>query len=132
MDYLSRHATATFSSARTRKDHQRQQATQAVESSPVHIQKKLVLLLNVNRATQLGMLRAKKIEETFGVRCITVKLCTSLREVDRDTKKLVHINAEFKTIEGLRKIKSLLHAHNLPSPWAIIADYMEPFAYGTG
>ena len=91
-----------------------------------------MLLLNVNRATQLGMLRANKIEETFGVRCITVKLCTSLREVDRDTKKLVHINAEFKTIEGLRKIKALLHAHNLPEPWAIIVDYMEPFAYGTG
>ena len=132
IDYLNRENTGALSSARTRADKQIEAASQATfETSPDH-DKKLVLLLNVTRATPLGMLRANKIEETFGARCITVKLCSSLREVDRGTKKLVHISAEFKTTDGLKKIKNMLEIHKLPAPWAIIVDYLEPFAYGTG
>lgn len=140
LDAVERATTCALSSARTRMDTNIQATNSFLTESNLTISEsvksgtseKVVLLLNTTRASPLGNLRAKKLEEQFGVRVITVKLCRSLKEVDRDTRKLVHICAEFKSADGIRKIKQMLATHNMPPPWAMIVDYMEPFAYGSG
>jgi hypothetical protein len=78
-------------------------------------------------------LRVAKIEEDYGVRVITIKLCRSLSAVDPDGN-LLHISADFKHADGQKEIERIMAIHKVPTPWAIILDHAgsEPIAYGNG
>jgi hypothetical protein len=99
----------------------------------------IILLVNVTRASLVGRLRVRRIEEHFGgtVRVVTVKLCSTLPEVD-SVSKLVHINADFRTTDGIKTISDKLARHKLPPPWAVVMDYyradsQQPIiSYGNG
>ena len=89
----------------------------------------VILLLNFTRANKLGKIRAENVATRTGARVITVKVCSSLPERDRDGN-LVHICGDFKTLDGVKTIMQTLEHSKLPPPVAVILDYIEPFKYG--
>ena len=93
---------------------------------------RVILIANLTRANAAGRLRIGKIETEFDVRVITVRVCKTLGGVD-DDGNLVHISADFKTVDGMKEISRLLSKHKVPTPWAIILDHagFEPIAYGS-
>jgi hypothetical protein len=90
----------------------------------------IILFANVSRGSPLSCKRIKLMEKEYRVRVITIKLCSTAPQVVSGS--LVHICADFKTAEGIRKVSDLLAKHKVPSPWALILDYVEPVTYGTG
>lgn len=120
------------SDSKTRSASSGSQVTLAAQrsSSSVEALQPVVLLANATRATSSGRERINQIEAQFNARVITVKLLSTLGEVDKESGKLIHICADFKSNDGMAKVLAMLAKYDVPTPWAIILDYNEPVTYG--